>query len=183
MKRVLIESPACEPETIAMLRKHCRIDSHEEDDMLVGLLKNAREAAEEFLWKRLVTQTWDQYFDEFSDSMRLDISPVQSIASVKYLDTSGVLQTLSSTTYELGDENGIAVVRLAYDQSWPSTRGVSDAVVIRHVVGYGDSHEDIPMMVRAAIRIHVEHFYKRDGNELPQQFYDCLRPITARRCL
>lgn len=183
MKRSIVTAAAREPETIANLRAYCRVDSHEEDSMFASLLQNARESIEEHIWRRLITQTWDQYFDEFSDPMRLELSPVQSITSIQYLDSNGTLQTLSTDIYELGDESGIGIVRRQYNQSWPSTYGVPDAVIVRHVVGYGDKPEDAPLMIRAAIRIHVNHFYKRCEETLPQQYYDCLSPLSARRFL
>jgi len=183
MKRALITAAALEPETLANCRAQCRLDSTEEDALVTNLLQNAREAAEEYLWRRLITQTWDQYFDKFADPLRLELSPVQSpITSIKYLDANGTLQTLSSAVYELGEENGIGIVRRKYNQTWPDTRGVEDSVVVRYVVGYGLAPVNVPMMIRGAILLHVAHYFaNRSGEPLPRTFYDCLAPLTARR--
>jgi uncharacterized phiE125 gp8 family phage protein len=80
----------------------------------------------------------------------LPYPPVQSITSVKYYDSAGAQQTIAATVYELGDDNGVGIVRLKYDQQWPSGRGHYDDIVIRAVVGYG-AEAAIPPALKLAV--------------------------------
>lgn len=177
-KVTLITAPTLtSPVTVDDLLAHSRIDSDEENTELVALLAAATDEAESYTWRRFLTQTWDFYYDEFTDPMRLYYPPVSSITSVKYLDSNGTLQTLSSTYYELGEVNGEAVCRLKYNMSWPTARDHPDAVVIRCVCGYGDS-EDVPPQILHAIRIHAAHYFEHREGEvpLPAEFARLLSP-------
>jgi hypothetical protein len=69
--------------------------------------------------------------------MDLDIGPVSSITSVKYLDSTGAEQTLSSAVYTLISESLPPRLVLKTGQSWPATYSADNAVRIRFVAGYG----------------------------------------------
>jgi uncharacterized phiE125 gp8 family phage protein len=183
MKRTIVTPPAVEPVVAEDLREQLNFDSTEKAAFMAGLLQTAREDAEERLWQRLITQTWDQWFDDFGcGRLDLELSPVQSITSLKYLDVDGVLQTLSPDVYELGECHGIGFVRLKKDQQWPTTYGVEDCIVVRHVVGYGAAASDVPARIRSAIKLHAAHYFlNRGGESMPSAFADLLDPISSRR--
>ena len=181
-KTELVTGPTVEPVTVADLLEHSRIDSHEEDGFLKTLLADALKAVEDRTWWKLITQTWDQYFDEWDDLLVLDHQPVQSLTQITYTDAAGNSQTLSSSIYELGEWNGLGVVRRQYDQNWPTARGHEDVITVRYVCGYGDAASDVPENLRAAIRLHAHHSYKYRGQEsLPGVFYSLTDADTARR--
>lgn len=150
MKRVIFAAPATYPVTLQQLKEHVGILHNDDDTLLTRLVYAACDSVERLIWAKLVTQTWDFYFDGFPDKFRLPFPPCQSITSVKYYDTAGTLQTLASSVYELGDEWGVGVVRLKYAQSWPSCRGHFDDVVIRAVVGYG-AESAVPPVLKLAV--------------------------------
>jgi len=126
-----------------------------------------------------LTQTWDQYFDEFEDPLYLRYPPLGSVTSVKYVDANGDTQTLASSVYEAGEENEIGIVRRQYNQDWPSVRGHEDVVIVQFVCGYG-GQADVPERIKHAIRLHAGWFYRnREGQLLPDAFYRLLAPYRV----
>lgn len=189
MKRVIATAPTTYPVTLQMLKEHIGILHTDDDALLTQLLYAACDSVEIRLWRRLVTQTWDFYYDAFQSPFRLPFPPCQSITSVKYYDNSGVLQTLASTVYELGDNYGVGIVRLKHGQTWPTCRGHHDDVVIRAVVGYG-AYTAVPPAIQLAIRMMAANAYEfreslvsdqRGGGiiEIPQGVDSFLSQYTA----
>ena len=171
MKSTLITAPDSYPITVADLKIHARIDHSDEDaTVLTNAINKATEAAEAFTWRRLITQTWDQYFDGFADNLVLRYAPVQSITSISYTDTAGASQTLASSVYELGDVHGVPVVRRKYNQVWPSTRAHPDVVIVRYVCGYAElgttGEYDVPETIKQAIRFHAAWEYRNRGDNV-----------------
>lgn len=91
--------PAGEPVTIEMVKLHCRIDHDADDLLLAGYLTAARVMAEDYLSRKLLTQTllWTvRPTSSFGLGTRLahgplvlPRAPVQSIASVTLVDAWG----------------------------------------------------------------------------------------------
>ncbi len=184
-KLVLVTAPTALPVSTQDLIEQSRIGTHQEDAFLGTLIAAAQSAVEDSAWRKLITQTWDELFDWWEDPLRLQHSPVQEITSITYLDADGDTQTLSTDIYELGDDNGLGVVRKKFDQQWPAVRSHQDVITVRHVCGYGDSAGDVPDSFKSAIRLHASHNYiHREGAEpLPEAFQDLLRIESARRYL
>lgn len=87
-------------------------------------------------------------------SLILPYGPVGEVESVKYLDADGAEQTAETSLYEqTGD-----VLRLAYNQTWPSPRGDAESVRIRYTAGWAT--EDVPAPIKAAILLMVGHWYR-----------------------
>lgn len=179
----LVTGPTVLPVTAQDVIDHSRINTHQEDRLLGTLVAEAQHIVEETTWRKLITQTWDQQFNWWSDPLCLQHSPVQSITSITYIDEDGDTQTLSTDIYELGDDNGLGIVRRKFDQVWPTVRSHPDAITVRHVVGYGDAATDVPGSLRSAIRIHAAYSYvNREGEEpMPQAFDDLIGIESARR--
>jgi len=76
---------------------------------------------------------------------------VQSITSLKYIDTDGAEQTIDAADYVLDNFASPGWVLPTYDTSWPDTRAVANAVRLQIVCGYGDAGSDVPEPIRHAI--------------------------------
>lgn len=161
-KTVLATGPTVEPVTIGDLRRHLRVapDFREDDSYIFDLLEQAIEEVESRTWRKLCSQTWDQYFDFFASPMRLPFPPLSSITSVKYTDLNEAEQTVATSVYETGDDIGRGLVRLKYNQLWPSdVLGHPDSIIVRFVCGYGDA-DDVPARFKHAIRLLVGDAYE-----------------------
>ena len=127
----------------------------------------AREYLEAFTRRALLTQTWDLKLDAFpcaDEVIWLPKPPVASVTSITYLDTAGASQTWSSSLYRTDLPAGPMAQRAritpAYAQYYPSTYGVTNAVTVRFVCGYGGA-TDVPAMLRACVLEHVRASYLR----------------------
>ncbi len=158
MKILIATEPTAEPVTLLELRDHLEVVDPVKNEYLEGLIKVARQSLEEMTWSAFVTQTWDQWFDGFANPLKLSKPPVASITAVTYTDTAGASQTLASSVYELGDDNGIGIVRLQYNQQWPSTRAVPDAVKVRF--DSGKAVADVPAGIKLAIKQLAAHLFE-----------------------
>lgn len=157
----LITGPATEPVSLAEIKQHCRVDADlAADDALLGaLISAARERCEHELGSVLITQTWERVLDAFpaSGDILLGKPPVQSIASIKYLDTSGVERTFGAGNYLLSAGNGGWAI-LANGAAWPDTADTADAVRVRFVAGHQNAAA-VPESIKLWIRLHVGEWY------------------------
>ena len=99
------EEPTAEPVSIEQVKRHCRIDSNADDELLTGYLTAARVMAEGYLSRALLTQTLLWTMRPSSElprdrlrlhgTLELPRAPVQSILSVTTLDEWGNTTTIS----------------------------------------------------------------------------------------
>ncbi len=95
--------------------------------------------------------------------IELGHDPVQSIASITYIDVNGATQTLSTDVYAL-DSTIPSRIILKPNQSWPSTMNTPNAVTVEYVCGYGDAPTSVPEGVKLAIKFLAGHWY---DNRIP----------------
>jgi len=173
-----ITAPAVEPVTLELLKSHCRVDITEDDDDITRLGKVARRHVEEICGRKLISQTWDVYYDSFGSEMILPFSPLKEIGSVQYYDTSGTLATVAVTVFEAGAALSVPKIRLQYNQSWPSAQGREDGIICRCVFGYGAAATSVPDEYLHAIKCLVEFWYDNRGEEgkIPDFVYNILVP-------
>jgi len=179
----LVTAPTLEPVTVAECIRHGRLEgvvvTVEQQADLALLISAARGDAEEFTGMLFVEQTWDVFTDGFpcssQEALVLPIRPLQSITTLKYTDTEGAVQTLSSTSsptlaskFTLDNKDWKRKPRIvpAYNESWPSTRAVPNAVEIRVVAGFAlDNTSDnkaanVPPLIRQAIKLLAAHYFE-----------------------
>lgn len=172
MRLTLVTPPAVEPVALEEAKAHLRVDVDDDDTLILALIAAAREQAEAFTRRALITQTWDMALDCLpgvdEKPIELPKPTLQSVTSITYLDASGDEQTLAADQYQVLTGGGPyaqpgKVVR-AYNVSWPSTRSQPDAVTVRFVAGYGDAASDVPAAIRQAILMLVGDLYEhREG--------------------
>lgn len=179
----LLTAPAAEPVTLAEVKGFARIDATTEDALLTTLIATAREAAELFLRRSLITQSWTLTLDmggggldcwlpsgtydlpvsalygDLPRSFHLPMGKVQSVTSVKTYDTSNTESTYSSANYTLNSDT-LILNSTAY---WPSNLRERATCVIEYVAGYGDTASSIPQAIRTGILMHIAALYDTRG--------------------
>lgn len=173
----LVTGPAAEPVSLLEAKAHLRVDVADDDILLVGLIKAARQWAETFTRRGFVTQEWKLLLDEFptaqsgeageSGLIRLPLPPAQSITSVQYVDSNGATQTVAAADYTLDKAGEPARLVPAFGKSWPSARAVPNAVTVTFKAGYGtpgispdDSVSKVPEAIKTALKILIGHWYE-----------------------
>lgn len=140
--------PAVEPLHVAEIKAHLRIPHDAENTLLSGLLMAVRQTWEDLAGRALVTQTVTLALDEFPAceyAITLPRSPVSSIVSVTYTDSTGGTLTMSAADYTLDTFAEPNRLLLAYGKSWPIARYQPNAVLVTCVAGYAT-----PFTVNAA---------------------------------
>jgi uncharacterized phiE125 gp8 family phage protein len=159
----LITPPAVLPIDVADAIVQCSAQHMDDDALIQGYIEAATAHVQNATGRALITQTWEMTFDSWRSSIDVPWSPLQSVVSVQYLDTSGNTQTWATNQYRWRATSGPFASRgritAAYSVSYPTLYGVTDAVVVRFTAGYGDSGESVPAPLRQAILMLVAHWY------------------------
>ena len=152
-----VTAPAQEPVDIVEMREFLRVTAHTEDRLIRQLIREVREEFDgpaAWFGRALVTQTWDLLLDTFpypglesasayytalnrKMAIVVPLPPLQSITSIKYLDTSGAQQTLDPAAYQVDVASEPGQVVPAYNTVWPPARIAANTVTVRFVAGYG----------------------------------------------
>jgi uncharacterized phiE125 gp8 family phage protein len=156
-------APTTEPVSLEQARRHCRIDDVEENTYLTDLITTARQYVEE-LCGPLITQTWEQYEDDWpgGEVLRIGKPRLQSVTSVIYTDEDGAAATLAAANYTVAieDERWPAVV-LKPDYDWPTVTLLNtNPIKITLVCGYGATGATVPLPLRQAILLLIGHWYE-----------------------
>lgn len=169
----LVSPPASEPMGLDELKAHLRVAGTTDDGEIVGMLIAAREAAEAYLNRALVTQTWDWWLPGFplpdfpERRLVLPKPPLQSVTSVKYIDAAGAEQTYATGNYVVvapaGPRAPAGWIERDEDASWPDLDAREDAVRIRFVAGW-TGPEKIPDGIRNGIKLIALHLYEHRGD-------------------
>lgn len=148
---------------------HARITGSDSDQLIALYLASAREAAESYMNRGLLTQTWKLLLDGFANIIPLPMAaPLQSVTSVKYYDTAGVQQTLATSYYDTDLISRPGRVVLKVDQSWPAVQSErrNGIVEIVYVVGW-TSADLVPERIKQGIRMYCTYLdLDRDGMEI-----------------
>ena len=204
----LVTPPASEPVTLAEAKAWARIDSTDEDAVLTSLIIAARSAAEEYLRRSLVTQTWKltldlpcgrgDWFDgtydlpvnsfdgELPRAFELPRGPVASVTSVTTYDSSNTSALFAPSNYRI-DASGDRLI-LNYGAIWPANVRPQAGCEIVYTAGYGTS-ASVPQPIKTGILIHVASLYEQRGQcadamDLPpgaKQLYGQYRIMGDRR--
>lgn len=175
--------PTVEPLLLADVKTRLSIPDTRDDDDITAHIKAAREEAETYMERSVITQTIELALDYFPVEIELPRGPVQSITSVKYIDTDGNEQTVSAATYALDQYSDVPWLLLASGYDWPNTKDAANAVKIKYVAGWGDTGADVPEKIKNAMLLAVGHWVRFQAvaesgigpTRLPRQFYDLLR--------
>lgn len=141
MKTELVTLPAQYPISLAEAKKQCEIDSNDttHDTYVKSLVMAATARVEQYLHRRLITQTWKLYLDQWPacDSIVLPFGRLQSVTSVKYKDTDGTESTMASGEYIVDIQSDPGMITLDYNESWPDEELYpSNPIKIEFVCGY-----------------------------------------------
>lgn len=164
MALTLVTAPVREPLTLDEAKPFLRVSTDEENAIVNRLSVAAREYAETFTRRALLTQVWDWKLDGFPCGvLELPIANVTAIGSITYIDQNGDSQTWSSALYQtdlpVGPKAPFGRIVPAYGQSWPSTRDQMNAVTVRFTAGYGSDPDAVPSSLITAMQTLVTHWF------------------------
>ncbi len=179
--------PTHEPLTLDEVKTHLRIelDNNEDDFSLYGSLLAATESVENFLNRKVVTQTLDFYVDRFpaKEFITLPGGRLASITSLKYTDSDDSETTWTASNYFASVTSEPGRLNLAYGIPWPSvTLKPRDAIVVRYVVGYGTG-DQAPASIRQAVLLTIGHFWQNRSAVVVDQGFTAIEVPQAAQAL
>ena len=154
-------SPAKEPVSLAEAKLHLKIEAIDtaEDSLIERLIVVARHHAETSTRRALVTQTWTLALDGFPGGViEVPRPPLSSVTSITYIDPEGATQILAADRYRVDAQREPGRLTPAWDESWPATRPVSNAVEVEFTAGYG-TPDKVPEDIRQALLLIVGRYY------------------------
>ena len=182
MSFVVTSSPVIEPISLSEAKAHLKVEVSADDTLINALVQAAREASEEYLNLRLITQTVEQRIDAFPTYMTnyqifLDAQPVQSISSIIYKNEAGDDVTLSTDQYDLDRFSVLHSVYAKSSVTWPIAIDEKNAVKLTYVAGFGDTSASVPALIKQAMLLMLTHWYENRSDtvrKMPTQSQWCL---------
>lgn len=178
----VITAPTEEPVSLPEIEGHLRITSDDEKLVVTGYALAARQLAEMWSRRALITQTLEAALECWpnSDRIQLPRPPLQAVSWVKYVDSSGVTQTMSAADYVVDTASEPGGVILGYGKSWPSaTLRPGPSITVRYTAGYGTASQ-VPAIYKQAILLMIGHFYENREEVTPGNVRLQQMPLAAR---
>lgn len=161
------------PLTIAEIKAHLYMDTLDtsQDTYLMMLLAGAVGCFEKITRRTLIISTFTTYRDNWLSQFELRKSRLQAITSVKYYDTSGVLQTVSSSNYYIVQDESYGYVK--FDETvftFPETRDRPQQIEIIFTAGLATGNvppaatNDTPADIKLALLQHIAFAYENKGD-------------------
>ena len=183
-KLVLKTAPTSTVISLSEAKAFLRIDSDYDDDntYITSLINVATQVVEEFTRRRLITQTYNIFYDEFPPYIDLQIGEVASVTHIKYYDEDNTLQTLATDQYDVDTRVRPGRIYQSNTGDFPNTYERPNAIEVEFIVG--GSASDVPAPIVQAIYIIVGRYYENrqdvvmgtQVNELPLMVEYLLTP-------
>lgn len=151
-----ISGPSVEPLGLDEARRHIRVDSTEDDDLILGLIPVARQYCEAKCNRSFGVQTWKETFDAFPNGRYIELRnpPLVSVTSITYLDDNGIPTVFGSSNYIVASSHVPGRIILENDSDWPSTQTQQDAVSVLFTAGA------VPVAVKHAMKLVVGELFQ-----------------------
>lgn len=152
------EGPESSVLSLQEMKAWTRQDVSEDDGLLEQLIEDATDYIDgpSGIGIALAPQTWELSLDGFPSVIEIPLGPVLSVDSIQYVDTDGADQTLDVSKYRVDSRSNPARITPAYNETWPTTRDVTNAVNVTFRVG----HESVPNDLKRAVALLASHWYE-----------------------
>lgn len=150
--------------TLAEAKAHCRVDDADSDALITSLISAVESYLDGYtgiLGRALINQTWRVNLCDWPEcDIRLPLSPVSTITSIKYYDTANAQQTISGANYSMHEDALSPYVKFISTYSTPTLYDRDDAIEVLFVAGYGATASDVPAAIRHAALMTIGHLYE-----------------------
>lgn len=188
MTYALLSMPAAEPLTLGDVKAHLRIDTTDEDGLLTGLIRVAREHLERATGLMLITQSFRLYLDSVSEDgiIRVLKGPLQRLDAIRIYDAAGFPVELDVSAIPF--ERGVVAGRILAGSGLITSRAIQ-GVEVDFTGGFGASGNEVPDSIRRALLLHVAAMFEYRGAValadqpavLPDGYERLLGPFQMRR--
>jgi len=155
---MIIEKPAYTSGTdvvsLADMKLFLRVDGSDEDTTITALLNAAVVHVSDYTNRHFTAASTAKFYLERWRTASLAFGPVTRVTSVKYVDTTGTLQTLSTSKYyfeQLTDNT----IRISFHDVPTLETYNASPITIECQVGLGES-----AAVQTAVKLLVAHWFE-----------------------
>lgn len=169
MRLIRVLPPASPPVTLAQAKAQLRVDGDDADLRIAGLIDAAVDHLDGYrgvLGRCMVTQTWRAEIDSLGERLSLPF-PDTTIVSAEFTDA--LAGTLAWVWHE-----ALAAPALIPEDGW------GRPVAVTFTAGFGAPAE-VPMALKQAVLIMVEHLHDDPLAPLPPSFGELIAPYRWRR--
>ncbi|WP_439273320.1 head-tail connector protein [Pseudochrobactrum sp. HB0163] len=177
----LVTPPAKEPVTTAMLRSFLRLPPDQEEDLLVRLIRTAREVIEQQCNLAILPQSWHLHLANWPQSGRIALykMPVISLDKVQGFSADGSAILFGEEDWRLDAESRPQRLYLRK----PPLVAIARGVEITLTAGLADEPEDLPETLRHACVMLAAHLYDNrnsaDNGTLMTSLPDMVAQLVA----
>lgn len=132
----LITPASLKPVTLLEAKSHLKVTQDDDDSLIDIYLDAATERCENYRQSVIMSSEWEVYLRDWHCNVNLQKHPVSAINSVKYYDSSNVLQTVSSSNYRLLDFRVPARLEFDTDYDFPEFKDREYPIVVNFQAGY-----------------------------------------------
>ena len=166
-----IEPPTAMAVSSADAKSWIRVDTDDDNSLINELIDAGIHYIENATNRQLVTATWRLKLATFPNNggdLIMTVSPLQSVTSVTYVNTSDEVTTWDAANYVVDTDSNVGRLRPAYNIDYPSdVRGYDQDVVVTFIAGYGDAATDVPCAASTAIKLLVGNWYENRESNAP----------------
>jgi uncharacterized phiE125 gp8 family phage protein len=154
--------PNIEPVSVEELKLFAVIETDELDALLMGFIRAARAAAEEYMGRALIQQTIQMKMDFWpAEVVELPKPPLISVTKIATLDEDDVETEYASSNYYgvTAAIPGKIVLRQSATPPYNTSRNIG-GYLVEYKAGYGVDAKDVPHPIREAIKLWAATVYE-----------------------
>ncbi|MGO4479981.1 hypothetical protein AB4Z32_27505, partial [Massilia sp. 2TAF26] len=104
--------------------------------------------AEHYTGRAFINQAWRVTLDSFPDAIELPHPPIATVTQLRFMPTSGTMQTLDPADYVLDASSEPGYVVPARGKAWPATYAEINTVSVDYTCGYGADDTAVPAGIK-----------------------------------
>lgn len=166
--------------SLAEAKAHLNVFHDDDDALITSLIETAISYIEgpNGIGVAMLTQTWRKSMNGFGCSaISIPLGPVSEIVSITY---GG--ETLNPDTYDVDLDREPCVIVRAPNASWPAVTSRPGLVKVTFKAGHGSDPDDVPAVLKHAVKLLVGHYYADRGDEeceVPMGVHNLLQKYRA----
>lgn len=162
MSAILLTPPAAEPLTLAEAKAFLRVEHDDDDAVIAALIAAARGQIEAQTRRGLLSQTWRVVLNQWPADGRiaLRLAPLRNVLAARTFDAAGNASALDTQRFVIDAAAGVI---LAPPWSLPPPGRAAAGIELDIEIGFGPDAQDVPQVLRHAVRTLVAHWYDHRG--------------------
>lgn len=168
----LVTPPAAEPVTLAQAKAYLRAGYDAEDELILQLVRAARERVEAETGRALIARTYREVLDDWAvpgrfappGQLRLPMPPLISVGEIVFLDEADAETEWPADQYFVDTDADPGRIAVRGRSTFPRPPRAVAGISITFDAGYGADPEDVPSALRdAVLRLTAEGYARREA--------------------